>query len=115
MTYFSDKEFECKCGCGLYIPNLELLDVLSKAREYFKVPIIITSGTRCTANNKKVGGVDTSKHTTGEAADIQVKGIEPIKVYKYFTDTYFNKYGVGNYSTFTHIDVREEKARWGGK
>ena len=41
-------------------------------------PIIINSGYRSPAVNKAVGGVPTSNHLTGCAADIKVAGIEQL-------------------------------------
>jgi len=41
-------------------------------------PIIINSGYRSPAVNKAVGGVPTSNHLTGCAADIRVSGIEQL-------------------------------------
>ena len=36
-------------------------------------PIIVTSGFRCEAVNRKVGGVKNSQHLVGQAADIRPK------------------------------------------
>lgn len=47
-------------------------EVLDPARELFGKPIMITNGYRCPALNREVGGVFTSQHLKGEAADIQV-------------------------------------------
>lgn len=44
--------------------------VLQPARERFRKPIFINSGYRCEKLNKIVGGVKTSQHLTGKAADI---------------------------------------------
>ena len=41
-------------------------------------PIIINSGYRSPAVNKAIGGVATSNHLTGCAADIKVSGIEQL-------------------------------------
>jgi len=52
---------------------------LSKAHgEISEEPIIINSGYRSPAVNKAVGGVATSNHLTGCAADIRVSGIEQL-------------------------------------
>jgi len=52
---------------------------LSKAHgEISEEPIIINSGYRSPAVNKAVGGVPTSNHLTGCAADIHVAGIEQL-------------------------------------
>lgn len=44
--------------------------ILQPVREKWGKPITVTSGYRCPALNKAVGGVATSQHLTGEAADI---------------------------------------------
>ncbi len=52
--------------------NIMLLieHVLQPARDRLGMPIYISSGYRSKALNKAVGGVSTSQHLTGEAADI---------------------------------------------
>ena len=45
--------------------------VLDPLRERWGMPIIVTSGYRCVALNKAVGGAASSQHTKGEAADIR--------------------------------------------
>ena len=47
--------------------------VLDPLREKYGKPIYVTSGYRCAALNKCVGGVTGSQHRKGEAADIVTK------------------------------------------
>ena len=47
-------------------------------------------------------------------ADIVVKDVSPDDVYEFLDLHQPNKYGVGKYKLFTHIDVRPNKARWKG-
>ncbi len=47
-------------------------NVLDPLREAWGAPIHVNSGYRCAALNKAVGGVPTSQHILGEAADITV-------------------------------------------
>lgn len=56
--------------------NLYILanNILQPIRNYYKVPITVTSGFRGPALNAKVGGSKTSQHCFGEAVDILVKG-----------------------------------------
>lgn len=110
--YFKPTEFSCRCGCGENDVSTELLQVLDALREYLGVPVTITSGKRCVKHNKAVGGASKSKHLEGVAADVQAKGVSPAVVHKYFEAVYPNKYGLGRYNSFTHIDVRPNKARW---
>ena len=49
--------------------------VLDPIRERWQSPIYITSGYRCPALNRKVGGVENSYHTRGMAADITAKSV----------------------------------------
>ena len=53
--------------------------VLDPLRRIVRSPIIITSGYRCSALNKAVGGVANSWHTKGNAADIRIKDEEEAK------------------------------------
>jgi uncharacterized protein YcbK (DUF882 family) len=74
VKYFKRNEFECGCGkkyCNGYPSEMDktVIDVLQRAREYFKMPILITSGLRCVQYNKIVGGIPNSKHIYGKAAD----------------------------------------------
>ena len=56
------------------IENLRNLceQVLEPLRSYANQPITISSGYRCKALNKVVGGTHNSQHMTGEAADIHI-------------------------------------------
>ena len=110
--YFYKEEMACKCGCGHSTFDVELLEVLTNIRQTFGKPVIINSGHRCYEHNEKVGGTAMSKHLQGIAADIIVFGIEPSVVATFLEEQYPDKYGIGRYNTFTHIDVRPEKARW---
>lgn len=82
MKYFSFSEFErsetaSKRGIDNTIPaslkgNIEALvdNILDPLRKAWGKPIIVTSGYRSPALNKAVGGVATSQHQQGQAADI---------------------------------------------
>ena len=112
--HFNRKEFECKCGCGQDTVDHELIKVLEDAREYFNRPISINSANRCEVHNRNVGGSATSQHLVSKAADIVVKDTPPDVVFEYFSNKYLDKYGIGCYTIFSHIDVRKEKERWDG-
>ena len=111
--HFTRWEFECKCGCGFDTVDVQLLATLEAVREHFGRPVIITSGCRCEAYNERVGGYKKSRHKLGRAADIVVKDVDPQDVYDWL-DVHNTKGGVGDYSTFTHLDSRGHKARWKG-
>jgi zinc D-Ala-D-Ala carboxypeptidase len=53
------------------IPRMMLLaELLERVRTELAVPVTITSGYRCQQLNMAVGGVTSSDHTQGHAADI---------------------------------------------
>lgn len=60
------------------VKNLTALvdNVLDPLRGMYGKPIYISSGYRCTALNKAVGGVPGSQHKTGQAADINQRSRE---------------------------------------
>ncbi|MCD7914039.1 MAG: D-Ala-D-Ala carboxypeptidase family metallohydrolase [Tannerellaceae bacterium] len=45
--------------------------LLQPLREHMGEPLLINSGYRCPELNRAVGGVATSQHVTGEAADVR--------------------------------------------
>ncbi len=111
--YFDRYEFECKCHeCGRDAVDATLLRVLTKVREWAAAPVKITSGNRCNLYNAKVGGRPSSQHLLGKAADIQVSGKEPREVFIKLNEWYPDLLGLGNYKTFTHVDVRTRKSRF---
>lgn len=112
--YFKRSEFACSCGCGADVVDAELLTVLTDVREHFGKPVYITCGQRCIENNIRVGGSLRSQHLSGKAADISVKDVSPLEVFKYLDNKYPDKYGLGLYvkEKFVHVDVRAWLARW---
>lgn len=109
---FQVKEFACKDGSDIILINTELVDILQIIRDFFGSPVIINSAYRTPAHNKKVGGVDDSVHLYGSAADITVRGVKSNDVYDFVNKLFPDKYGLGLYPTFVHIDVRPIKSRW---
>ena len=90
--------------------NLQVL------RDEVGKPIKITSGYRSPEHNAKVGGVKSSKHITGEAADFKIAGMTPKQVTavieKLIAAGKMEEGGIGIYSTWVHYDHRNVKARW---
>ena len=74
---FDSSEFVCHCGkCCHSVPHSHLVSeklmiALQIARNRYGYPIFITSGRRCIAHNKRVGGVWNSYHVQGLAADVR--------------------------------------------
>lgn len=108
---FSRWEFACKCKCGFSAVDVELLSLLETIRKRFDSPVTITSACRCKLHNVAVGGAYKSKHLLGIAADIIVKDVSPADVYKFVDGHAPLKYGIKQYDSWTHIDVRQDKWR----
>lgn len=119
--HFNVQEFRCKCGKEheILIAD-ELVDKLEKLYSALNCSkIIVTSGYRCTAHDKAVGGSGTGQHTKGNAADICCYGQDgqPISsktVCCMAQDIGFN--GIANITAeykYTHVDVRTG-SKWYG-
>ena len=89
-AHFSLEEFE-RNGRGLKnkaparaIDNLTTLCkfLLEPLRDILGKPISITSGYRSPKLNNAVGGTSTSQHTTGQACDINVAGMQKTDLFK---------------------------------
>lgn len=113
-TNFRVREFACSDGSDPIFIDSDLVNVLQKIRTHFGKSVTITSAYRTPTKNKAVGGAVYSQHQYGTAADIKVSGVTPKKVAQYAEKLLPNRGGIGIYSTFTHIDVRQTKARWKG-
>lgn len=70
------------------IANLSALcrNVLEPALAHFDLPLCITSGYRCPRLNRAVGGLDTSQHLSGEAADIMMAGLRNDELARWIID-----------------------------
>ena len=94
----------------------ELAKNLQVLRDEVKKPIKITSGYRSPEHNAKVGGAKSSKHITGQAADLKIEGYTPKQVAavieKLIAAGKMKQGGIGTYSTWVHYDVRGTAARW---
>ena len=117
---FSLREFASKDGSETpesVMDNIRMLaGNLQVLRDEIGKPIIINSGYRSEAHNKRVGGVANSQHRFGRAADIRVNGMSPKQVYdtilRLMGEGKMHNGGVGLYNTFTHYDVRSNQSRW---
>ena len=71
------------------ITNLQVLceKVLQPVRDHFGKPVVINSGYRSPKLNKAIGGSNKSQHTKGEAADIEIPGVDNLEIAKYIQDT----------------------------
>ena len=119
--HFNAHEFKCKCGQP---HDFQLADVLvGKLEElYGKLncsKIIVTSGFRCAAHDKNVGGSGTGQHTKGNAADICCYGQDGNPISSKIVCCTAQDLGFGGIANitseyiYTHVDVRTG-LRWLG-
>jgi uncharacterized protein YcbK (DUF882 family) len=104
IRFFSPREFDSpdQPGSGQHM-NLDFVTKLDRLRDAVGVPLLITSGFRTPEHNKKVGGVDSSAHELGRAADIAAfSGSHRYAIISAAMKLGFRRIGVG--STFVHID-----------
>ena len=115
---FSLDEFQCKCGCDMPRSVMEnifkLSDQLQILRDIYGA-IDVNSAYRCKSHNESIGSKSTSQHILGKAADITA-GLKPGELADVIEEDINNNVvkfgGLGRYNTFTHVDIRNNKARW---
>lgn len=77
MSYFSDDELRCKCGCGNLLFDDEVREKLDAIREAVGFPMPVTSGYRCPDHPieaaKEARGRPVGAHCSGKAVDIGVE------------------------------------------
>ena len=118
---FNLKEFECKgyeMPLEVYENIIKLAQQLQFLRDYTGRPITINSAYRSPEHNAKIGGVKTSQHLLGKAADVTIESLKPAEVYRIIEDLIdmgeILQGGLGLYEEkgFVHYDIRKTKARW---
>ncbi len=95
----------------------ELVKCLQKIRNHVKKPVIINSGYRSYLYNKKIyedknQKPTQSRHISGQAADIRIKGMTGLEIAKAALKAYGTNIGVGIGGNYAHIDVRGKYASW---
>ena len=119
---FSMEEFACKDGTS--VPTelasnvIELAANLQVLRDKIEAPITINSGYRTQAYNAKIGGVPSSQHLFGKAADITTRDYSPSELATIIETLIvagkMKQGGVGRYRGFVHYDIRGTHAKWQG-
>ena len=108
---FYSTEMDCHCNdpeCKWTFIDVDHIEKLQKMRDEWKSSIKITSGYRCPMYNASIGSASNSRHTIGDATDIQVSLVTVDKV----ADDCEHFDGLGRYNSFTHMDSRGYKSRW---
>lgn len=127
----SRHELKCKCGkCKVSIqdhePVIKMVQSICDHYELiYKVPrvkLIITSAARCYEYNRipfalgGPGSTDESQHPRCGAIDFKIfvndVQIPPREINELMDARWPDKYGMGQYKAFNHLDDRTIRARW---
>lgn len=114
---FKAKEFKCN-HCDDVLIDKDLVDQLEIFRTAIgKKPIIITSGYRCPAHNRVVGGASSSLHLKGRAVDlVLLSQFNAVDVFNIAVGI-FNRVGlyqssVNPKNAYMHVDNGEKGTYW---
>jgi len=96
-------------------PNiLDTLDVLEWLRDRIGEPYNLNSGFRSPTYNSKIGGAASSQHLVFRATDGWAEETPPKEIADLLEEhPQAHLLGIGRYKTFTHLDTRGQRARWG--
>jgi len=101
----------------VYHNLIRVMSRLHWIREFFRQPIIITSGYRPILYNKDIGGARHSAHIRGMAVDFKIKGVDPDEARRQLLpllDHLNLRMEDLPGASWLHIDVREPTA-FGGR
>jgi hypothetical protein len=101
-----------------HLENLKVIseEVFDKVRDYFGVPIFISSGYRSAALNKAIGGSSTSDHNLGKALDLDQdghgNGVTNMDVFNYIKnnlefDQLIYEFGTDKNPDWVHVGYRK--------
>lgn len=82
-------------------------NLLEPLREAWEQPLFINSGYRCRELNEKVGGVESSQHRKGEAADVGCSN--PLELARLVLKLNLPFDQMGLYPTFLHLSYTDNK------
>ena len=95
---------------GIEVDNLvRLANKLEEVRKVLGKPIMVNSAFRSIEVNAAVGGVKTSQHCVGCAADIKVPGMTPDEVVRAIvaSDIQYDQL-IREFDSWTHISIPNE-------
>lgn len=82
-------------------------NLLEPLREAWEQPLFINSGYRCRELNEKVGGVESSQHRKGQAADVGCSN--PLELARLVLKLNLPFDQMGLYPTFLHLSYTDNK------
>lgn len=108
LNHFKKSEFTCKCGCKQNLINVEMLEMLDKARAMAKMPFVVTSGYRCPKHPESIKN-PTSSHIKGLAVDIKCTDSKTrATIMDALGYVGFRRFGIAK--SFIHVDIDNEKS-----
>lgn len=115
---FTQEEFMCPCGCGGYHISFHLVGLLQELRDKVGRPVYVSQGGgfRCPAYNATLPRASaTSQHLNGLAADINVKDMDVVTLWRIcLLEPRFT--GLGFYPSHVHVDIRPgQRVFWSSK
>lgn len=108
IRHFRREEFRCRCGrCGGFPvePEEGLVRLAEQVRAHFDVPVTVSSGVRCRAHNREVGGVLNSRHLLGKAVDFSARGVSARELLGFVQGLEGVRYAYGIDGSYVHMDV----------
>lgn len=108
--HFRLVELASRDGADEVLVHPSLIVLLNTVRRTVDRPVHVTSGYRTAAHNREIGGTIGSRHVLGLAADVQARGIAPAEIAALAERLGVG--GIGDYPTFTHLDVDGAGRRW---
>ena len=110
IHYFSEEEFRCKCGgryCNGFPARMhrDVVKVADRARAHFGGAGDVISGLRCPVHNSNCGGAQKSRHMTGKAIDLRIRGVSGESLLAYVKAQPEIRYAYQINETNVHLDV----------
>lgn len=113
FSYFTVSEFKCNCrkcrnNANPTYLNAKLLTYLEQMRQHFGKPCVVTSGMRCNKYNRSLrGSAKNSRHLTGNAADVYIRGVSPAEICDYWKKLKvgYCYYGTKNMGNAAHVQI----------
>ena len=100
--------FECKCGCRGNQIDPRVVVMHQALEEECMVALQVNSGWRCQKHNKAVGGLPTSSHLKGLAADINCPSSgQRYHILRAAMHQGVTRIGIGK--DFVHVDIERTK------
>jgi len=109
IRYFTPAEFACKCGthCDGWPARMDIrvVKIADRARAHFGAAGEVVSGLRCEIHNRNAGGVSNSRHLTGKAIDLRIRGVSAARLLDYLESEPEVRYAYAINDTNVHLDV----------